>query len=103
MIEASTVVATSIHRRPVQRESGPPEKIQADLISAGLPAGVTALFNATVTDFLFALVVFVKRRSRLLFIPVTLACLISKFIAHLVFPFTVYTYKDAALIADKQM
>jgi len=38
-----------------------------------------------------------------LFIPIALACLISKFIAHLVFPFTVYTYKEAALIADKQM
>lgn len=76
-IEVSTVVASATIGSVAQQKQGVFRLYKTELISAGVAAGVAALFSSPAAGFLFALEVIAKKPSKLFFLTTTLAVAVA--------------------------
>ncbi|MFT3795695.1 chloride channel protein [Flavobacterium sp.] len=76
-IEVSTVVATATIGSVAQQKENLFRQYKTELISAGVAAGITALFSSPIAGILFALEVISKKRSRTFFLMTGLAVLVA--------------------------
>lgn len=72
-IEVSTVVATATIGSVVQRKENVFQEYKTELISAGIAAGITALFYSPIAGILFAYEVISKKRTKTFFLTTILA------------------------------
>ena len=72
-IEVSTVVATSTIGSVAQRKENAFRKYKTELISAGIAAGITALFCSPIAGILFAYEVISKKTTKTFFLTTILA------------------------------
>jgi CIC family chloride channel protein len=72
-IEVSTVVASATIGSAAQQKANFFREYKTELISAGVAAGITALFSSPAAGILFALEVIAKKRTRMFFLATILA------------------------------
>ena len=76
-IEVSTVVATATIGSVAQQKENLFRKYKSELISAGVAAGITALFSSPIAGILFALEVISKKPSKTFFYTTIIAVLMA--------------------------
>ncbi|HMI06515.1 MAG TPA: chloride channel protein [Flavobacterium sp.] len=76
-IEVSTVVATATIGSVAQQKENLFRKYKSELISAGVAAGITALFNSPAAGILFALEVISKKPTKAFFAATILAVMVA--------------------------
>ena len=76
-IEVSTVVATATIGSVAQQKENLFRKHKTELISAGVAAGITALFSSPIAGILFALEVISKKPSKTFFLTTIIAVLMA--------------------------
>lgn len=76
-IEVSTVVATATIGSVAQQKENLFRQYKTELISAGVAAGITALFSSPIAGILFVLEVISKKRSRTFFLTTGIAVLVA--------------------------
>lgn len=77
-VEVSTVVATATIGAVTGKKAGMPQRFKAELVCAGVAAGVTALFGSPLTGLLFALEVIARKVTRTVLLSVITAVLVAR-------------------------
>ncbi len=76
-IEVSTVVATAALGASIYRKDSIANIYKAELVSAGVAAGITVLFGSPVAGFLFSIEVISRRITRTMLVSCAVAVLIA--------------------------
>lgn len=76
-IEVSTVVASATVGSVAQQKENALRRYKTELISAGVAAGITALFGSPIAGILFAFEVIAKKRGKTFFISTVIAVAIA--------------------------